>query len=149
MEHEHTAIVIALMALLFFSSWLIGSGITGLYFIDWEQNYCSTNADCFVGEVCCKFYNNQGGVCDTEDRCPAIYRLTMETGSQTSVQEAPQVIVSNLEQPRSIAINTGFIILGLILIILVLVAFTHIHPKNRKKLVKVISIRKKKSKKKK
>jgi hypothetical protein len=144
MEHRNTAIVIALMALLFFSSWLMGEGVTGLYLLDWEQNYCLSNADCYMGEVCCPFYNDQGGVCDLEEKCPSIYRLTMETGGQTSVNTKQTVF--NLEQPRSLVNNIALIFLGLILIIIVIIAFTRLHPKNK---VKVISIRKKKKKSKK
>ena len=131
MEHEHTAVVIALMTLLFFSSWLMGSGITGLYQLDWEQNSCSTNADCYIGEICCPFYDGNGGVCDTEDKCSAVYRLTMEMGGQTSINQETQTF--NLEQPKSLVLNVAYIFVGIILIILVIMGFSHIHPENRKK----------------
>ena len=85
--------------------------------------------------VCCPFYNGNGGVCDTEERCPTIYRLTMELGGQTSTMDS----LSNnyrLQHPRSASMNTAFVILGLILIILVVIAFAYLHPENRKKLRK-------------
>ncbi|MBU3941187.1 MAG: hypothetical protein KKH88_04640 [Nanoarchaeota archaeon] len=147
MKHERTAVVIGLMALLFFSSWLMGSGITGLYQLDWEQSYCSTNADCYIGEVCCPFYNNNGGVCDTEDKCSAVYRLTMEMGGQTSINEETQTI-SHLEQPRSVAINVAYIFIGIVLIILTILGFSHIHPEKRKKAIKKKTLKKKSNKKK-
>ena len=150
MKHEHTLVVIALMAFLFFASWLMGTGFTGLYLLDWEQNYCTQDFDCETGEVCCEFFGGQSGACDTEDKCQAIYRLSLEIGSQTSslTKEQSEISLSNLEQPRSAATNTAFIFMGLILFILVLISFAHIHPKN-KKTVKVLSIKKKPKKKKK
>ena len=147
MEHEHTAIVVALMALLFFSSWLMGSGFTGLYLLDFEQNYCLDDTNCFPPEVCCAFYNGNGGVCDTAERCPAINRLTMELGGQTSVIN-DQVNDYHLQHPRSASMNIAFVILGLVLVILVVLGFTHIHPENRKKLVKKKTLKKKSKKKK-
>ena len=142
MVNEHTAVVTVLMALLFFSSWLMGSGFTGLYLLDFEKNYCLDDTNCFSPDVCCAFYDGNGGVCDTEERCPTIYRLTMELGGQTSVMN-DQVNNYHLQHPRSASMNTAFVILGLILVVLVVLAFAHLHPENRKRLAKKKSRKKK------
>ena len=149
MKYENTIIVSVLIAFLFASFFLTGIGITGLYLMDFKQNYCSEDTDCSQDEVCCRFYNNLGGVCDLKEKCSAIYQLTMDLGDQTSMKKEETNFLTDLQQPRSLSFSIALVFAGLILLILIIIAFAHLHPKNRKqyenkKVIKKKSIKKKK-----
>ncbi|MEA3378545.1 MAG: hypothetical protein U9Q69_02790 [Nanoarchaeota archaeon] len=85
------SIIISLI-LAFFGIALLGRGITGLYFLDFDLPPCQTDNNCL--EVCCQFYNEDHGVCDKEENCKAIYDLTHEEYLRMSNLEVESSIIA-------------------------------------------------------
>ncbi|MDD4878529.1 MAG: hypothetical protein PHO02_05840 [Candidatus Nanoarchaeia archaeon] len=107
---------------------LFGEGITGLYIMEFQQEPCGKEFDCGDGKVCCNFYNEEFGVCDTEDKCDDISRVTFDARRKVSSYDTMSrdekytlfsTMSVHVEAPKT-ASNTYSLIAG---IILVLVAF--------------------------
>lgn len=137
-------IIIGLTFTLFFGIFFLGKGITGLYLIDFEQDYCDENADCKQGEVCCNFYGEDSGICDKSSNCQAIRQITKEEKEKISSgllleeeykfteadkQMVSKMISSHIEKPQTTKSNTYSIITGGILLILGLVWIIYLKKK--------------------
>jgi len=58
---------------------LIGVGINGmLTFDETVKPLCTTNVDCVSPEVCCYFYQQEAGVCNSNDLCARILEITRD-----------------------------------------------------------------------
>ena len=132
LTNQDRLVVLGITLILFFGIFLIGRGITGLYLIDFEQEYCKHDLDCMAEQVCCKFYKEDIGVCDKESNCKAIEQITKEEKEKISGSlylegeyefteedkiKAVKTITSHLEKPTSPS-NFPSIITGGILLIL-------------------------------
>jgi len=78
LTNQDRLIILGLTLVFFFGIFLIGRGFTGMYLIDFEQEYCSMDEGCLAEEVCCYFYREDSGVCDQESNCKAIEQITRE-----------------------------------------------------------------------
>ena len=72
LTNQDRRLILGITILLFCGIFLIGKGFTGMYLIDFEQEYCNTDEDCITGQVCCNFYKEESGVCDEKSNCKAI-----------------------------------------------------------------------------
>jgi len=76
---EENSIIALLITLAMIGILLLGNGITGLVvFGEDTKETCSSENLCTAPEVCCKFYEQEAGVCHTEDMCPRILEITKE-----------------------------------------------------------------------
>jgi hypothetical protein len=86
-------LVLVLLAIAFVCGiFLLGRGITGMVAESDDpflKPVCSTDSDCERSEVCCLFYESEGGVCDVADACSGIVSLTKaeKEGVQTNAVE--------------------------------------------------------------
>lgn len=99
---------------------LLGEGITGTFSVDWEETYCSDQIQCQSPEVCCKFYNEEGGVCATSDRCASIasvtkYEKAIKTTEGPLTKEEVESLIKT-EKPERLLDEFPTIIISLILI---------------------------------
>lgn len=127
----HKQALIVFIILFLGGAFLIGNGITGLYIMDFKQPPCDDNTDCTgLNDVCCKFYNEDFGVCDRQDKCEAISRVTFDARRKISTTDfvdnkpiAPMGLVSShIEGPS----KPGFfysILVGSFLILLAIAGF--------------------------
>lgn len=107
---------------------LFGEGITGLYVMEFQQDPCGDDFKCSEGKLCCLFYNENYGVCDTEDKCDDISRVTFDARRKVSSYDVMSrdekyklfnTMSVHVESPKT-ASNTYALLAG---IILVLIAF--------------------------
>ena len=140
-------IIAILITLTFFLGILLtGKGFTGMYLIDFEQKYCSSDADCLAGQACCYFYKENSGVCDQENNCKAIEQITKEEKEKVSSvldleadykfteEEKLKVtkqISSHLEKPM-VKSNYASLIVGEILLILGLIWVIYLKRSDKK-----------------
>jgi len=73
------------LLLFLLGAFFLGRGITGLYLMDFEQQPCVKDFDCNTIEVCCKFYHEDYGVCDSKENCAAIESVTREELQATDI----------------------------------------------------------------
>ncbi|MBU4501163.1 MAG: hypothetical protein KKA79_01110 [Nanoarchaeota archaeon] len=85
---------------------LIGRGMTGMYLIDFSNDYCDSNDDCLTDQVCCNFYGEDSGVCDTESNCQAITQITKEEKERISTDVQLQEMYKLTEEEKLNAIKT-------------------------------------------
>ncbi len=136
------------IALAFVGILLVGTGITGFYSIDFEQELCQTDDDCAYS-VCCPVYNEEFGLCDQEENCDGIYIATknaeeVKKTSSTNVMGAADL--SELEEEAT----QSYIALALGLILLLIIAVvSYVEWQQHKEDKKVVKKRKKKVSKKK
>ena len=122
---------------------LIGLGFTGMYLVDFPQEYCSVNEDCQSGQVCCNFYKENSGVCEKQESCKAIEQVTMEMKQKISTDlglagdykfteedrlAASKQISSHLEKPLT-KNNYASIIVGALLLIMGLIWVVYLKKK--------------------
>lgn len=132
LTNQDRLIILGLTLFFFLGILLIGRGFTGMYLIDFEQEYCSNDEDCLAGEVCCNFYKEDSGVCDEKSNCKAIEQITKEEkeriSSSLSLEEeykfteedklrVTKQISTHIEKPMT-KNNYASIIVGAVLLIL-------------------------------
>jgi len=131
LTNQDRMVVLGLTLIFFFGVLLMGRGFTGMYLIDFEQEYCSSDEDCLAGEVCCNFYKEDSGVCDKESNCKAIEQITKEEKEKISSNlgledyefteedklEATKQISSHIEKPLT-KNNYASMLVGVILLIM-------------------------------
>ncbi len=133
LTNQDRMIVLGLTLLFFFGILLMGRGLfTGMYLIDFEQEYCSNNEDCLEGNVCCNFYKEDSGICEKQDNCKAVEQITMEMKQKISTDigmaedykfteedklSASKQISTHLEKPLT-KNNYASVLVGAILLIL-------------------------------
>ena len=109
---------------------LFGEGITGLYVMEFQQEPCGKDLDCMEsGQVCCNFYNENFGVCDTEDKCDDISRVTFDARRKVSTYDLMSkdekyklfnTMSVHVEAPKK-ASNLYSLIAGMILVLIALI----------------------------
>lgn len=115
---------IIIVSLLFIFSFLfLKEGITGMYTFDTKEDICQYNTQCLLPKVCCKFYQEDSGICDYQDYCNGIYLATKQeklqlTAGMPLTQEQIEEIAFEIEKPKKVKENSPLIIIGLILLIL-------------------------------
>ena len=113
-----TGFSILLIFLFLISLLFIGYGVTGFYLLDWQQSYCSQDKDCNPDLVCCKFYEEDSGVCDSKGNCKAIYDLTKEEKQQRT---ATALVTREIDKEFPLRYwsyeNIAFLVLGVIILI--------------------------------
>src|SRR3989344_161622 len=117
---------------------LLGQGITGMFSVDWETTYCSDQVQCNSPEVCCKFYEEEAGICEAADKCYSITQVTkQEKLSMTTQKPLTQTQVESIiktETPQRFTQELPTIIAALILVIIGLVYLDREKALNRSKL---------------
>lgn len=119
-----------LLILVVFGVFFIGQGITGFYLLDFEQTSCVTDDDCGP-KVCCMFFEEDYGVCDFEEKCTAIERVTMEEKQKISELDMDEINIENTEARLTQAANletpkktdSQSIIIGVVLLLFSLIAY--------------------------
>lgn len=108
---------------------LFGEGITGLYVMEFQQEPCGKGFDCAEGKTCCNFYNEDFGVCDTEDKCDDISRVTFDARRKISTYDTMSkdekytlfnTMSAHVEAPKK-ASNTYSLVAGIILVLIALI----------------------------
>ncbi|MFA5888564.1 MAG: hypothetical protein WC852_07690 [Candidatus Nanoarchaeia archaeon] len=109
---------------------LFGEGITGLYVMEFTQQPCGSNAGCSeAGQACCKFYNENFGVCDRQANCDAIGRVTFDARRKVSTYELMSkdekyklfnTMSVHVEAPKKPS-NLYSLIAGMILVLIALI----------------------------
>lgn len=89
------------------------------------KQICSIDSDCSSPQVCCKFYNQEAGVCDVQDMCQKINELTKD--EKIGIEEIKNY---NKETPLKNKENTDLeITIGLIFIVVAIMAYIFSKPK--------------------
>ena len=52
LSNQDRMIILGITLFLFLGIFIIGIGFTGMYLIDFEQEYCSTDDNCIAGDEC-------------------------------------------------------------------------------------------------
>ncbi len=78
------SLILGIAILFFFGILFFGQGITGMYLLDFEKDFCSETQDCPGDYVCCGFYEENYGICEHKVNCAAIKRLTKEEKERVS-----------------------------------------------------------------
>lgn len=131
LNNQDRIIILGITLLFFLGVLLVGRGFTGMYLIDFEQEYCSNDEDCITGQVCCNFYKENSGVCDKKNNCKAIEQITREEkekiSSDLGLEEyrfteedklrVTKQISSHIERPMTKS-NYASVVVGVILLIL-------------------------------
>lgn len=119
---------------------LVTQGITGMYSWDRFDSFCESDSKCGTSQVCCKFFDEDYGVCNKFSNCASISMATMEEKQHFSVLNPPEPAVSkvklfdsvrhNVEEPRSDN-NRNSVVVGLIIIAFAIgvYLFTRVHMK--------------------
>ena len=119
---------------------LIGIGITGKVTMN-EYLYgklCLNDKDCGSSEVCCRFYQENSGVCDSITMCEKINELTME--EKTSIDKWNAIKNENPSQK----IYKNELIVGIIIIFVVFIFLFYIFESEKNINIKNLKNRKKK-----
>jgi hypothetical protein len=83
---ERIAAMIAVAILAFSGLIMLGSSITGMASSsDYTKTLCIANVDCTGTEVCCFFYEQESGVCNSESNCAGIAELTKDSSDMNQV----------------------------------------------------------------
>ena len=81
---QSKALIFTLALFLFFGLFFKNESFTGMYLLDFQQEYCSADKDCQTGEACCYFYEEDMGICSEESNCKAIQKITKEEKEKLS-----------------------------------------------------------------
>lgn len=118
--------VLAVCSLLFFMGVLfITQSITGFYSWDRYNDFCTVDSGCSSNDVCCLFFEEDYGVCDSADVCSSVLKATKEEKSQFSFMQPPSpsieqeklfgAVRAHVEKPKS-PFAFESVLVGLILI---------------------------------
>ncbi len=134
---------IATICLLFFAlgGLFVTQGVTGMYALDFSQDDCDSDSDCIDTKVCCKFYDEDYGICADFSECAGISKATLEERQSFSVLKAPaesvqkgklfDAVQSHVEQPKS-GYSRNSVIVGLLLMVFAIAVYSfssrHIQP---------------------
>jgi hypothetical protein len=111
---------IILGILFLFSLFLIGNSITG-YVVSEPglRTLCSDASDCGESEVCCFFYGEDSGVCNSGDMCQTVLEVT-----QTEKDTKSALI--EIQQYKEFDDNfTAQLVAGLVIFFVVLLVLAH------------------------
>ncbi|MFH0752368.1 MAG: hypothetical protein V1914_02095 [archaeon] len=120
--------IISIICLLFLAlgGLFVCDGITGMYSWDRIDDICVADSECSDSNVCCKFYNENYGVCGKFSVCNGISKVSMEEKQQFSNLNppSPEVIETALvssvrahvEEPMS-DYNRNSVVVGLLLVL--------------------------------
>lgn len=126
--------IIVVGVLVIFSIFFLREGITGMVMFDWKTP-CNTNNDC-ENQVCCKFYQEDNGVCDSEDSCDFIYGVTKKEKEIMKLQE-PELespgFIPYEDTEKNRVLSYVAILIGLSLIIIVVRYFLKTQHTNKGK----------------
>jgi hypothetical protein len=125
---------ILIVVLFLFSLFFIGNGITGFATLRPDFKFlCSQDNPCEHPEVCCLFFGESSGVCDTGDKCEEIYSFT----EQERLRREEAISLLSYKESRETFGNsyTSQLVLGLFIFFLALIFFTH-HSRNSPHAVK-------------
>jgi len=106
---------------------LLSDGYTGRYLTDFpNKEVCLNDFDCNAPDVCCKFYQEDSGVCDLPQNCIAIKESTQDkvVGSK-DLANAPSVT-------NQLGLNTLYLYGGTILILLAIIGFIYTSKQQKK-----------------
>lgn len=101
----------------------LGSGITGLYTLDFNYNaYCSDKSSCSSGEVCCAFMEGDNVFRMCSNDCKALGSLSQEANHNEQTLKGFNLGItgSGIQDVESKTNPWIFILIGLILILLAL-----------------------------
>ena len=120
--------IISIICLLFLAlgGLFVFDGITGMYSWDRIEDICVDDSECSDGNVCCKFYNENYGVCGGFSVCDDISKVSMEEKQQFSALESPSLEINptalvssvraHVEEPMS-DYSRNSVIVGLLLVL--------------------------------
>ncbi len=105
---QRTGILVALLGVLFIGLLMIGRGITGMVISGQEvSSDCSSSIECGSGQVCCKFYGKEFGVCHLQSQCLKITEITRE--EQENYADFLNIINTEgitVEEPAQLYVHT-------------------------------------------
>jgi hypothetical protein len=111
-------LITLLLLMCFLSLFMISDGITGYVTSDpGKSQLCSDEYPCEAPEICCLFYGEASGVCNTEDMCSEILEIT-KTGIE-SKEEMYARLYPEEEQVSTATYMIQFILGGFILVMLI------------------------------
>ena len=115
--------IIGIILLFIFAFLFLKEGLTGMYMFNVEEDICHYNTECLLPKVCCKFYQEDSGICNWQDNCDVIYSKTKQeklqlTAGEPLTQKQIEQIAFEVEQPQKIRESSPLIVIGLILLIL-------------------------------
>ena len=119
-------LMIVMWIIVIFGAFFLAKGLTGKVVMDvTASDFCSSNANCSTGKVCCLFMENKG-YCNTIDVC---YQSKL-----------------NYEKPQVKNDYTFEMILGVLILIAILIGFYAVNrnKKQNKKIIKKKTVKKKK-----
>ncbi len=143
MKKEVRIITVALLFI--FAALFLKEGITGMYMFDTKEDLCQHNTQCLLPKVCCKFYQEDTGICDYQSSCNGIYLVTKQeklqlTAGKPLTQSQIEQIAFEIEKPKKVKENSPLIMIGLMLLI---VATMYLVDRMHKKKIKKIKKKKK------
>lgn len=126
----HKRALIFFTAIFILGAFFVGNGLTGLYILEFKQPPCDEDIDCQNTEVCCKFYNEEFGVCDEVDECDAIEKVTFDARRKISTYDSlekksffPLSLVSKHAESPSRPSMLYSTIVGLVLVLFAIAGF--------------------------
>jgi len=119
-------LVVLFIVILFFGIFFLNNSFTGMYVVDFDQETCYSNNDCFGNEMCCKFYDKDYGVCDDISRCKSINDITREEGSPMAIGGFNDPIVNVYKHQEYPSNNMNYLIFGTVLIAISIVGLVYV-----------------------
>lgn len=114
--------IVGISLLFIFSFLFIKEGMTGMFMFK-EEDVCSYNTECLLPKVCCRFYEEEKGICSWQSNCDSINLITKQEKLQIAAgkpltQDQIEALAFRIEQPEKVRENSPLIMIGLILLIL-------------------------------